>query len=1041
MQMVRNLLIAIISQAPAVALISHFWPAVQSNLLLSSTLLFGWELFIGIAAFLRNVWKTELEKDAHRVMVAGIRVTVSSLVSNIRNFSPGFRRAYRKHLIREYGLFNDRGLGLINANRLDLRKVFVELRVLGGGNPNVNQSDLIRPTNSRSSHSIWWFLRGFAKDGICLAIIGPPGCGKTTLLFHILLTYAENRQWRQLMHSKVPLILFLREHASRIALEEPPSLPELAQEVVTKQLSRVSNLKVPLGWFEKLLSRGKCVVLLDGLDEVADEKARWKVSGWVDIQAERYHRCQFILSARPRGYLATPLDRAHVLEVQPFSPTQVQHFIYRWYWANEIVSSGGKDNDDIRIRARIEAKNLLDALAKSQAVNDLTVNPLLLTMIAMVHRYHGALPGSRVQLYSEICQVLLERWRSAKGVQDPLRGDQKLLVLKPVAAYMMENHLKEISEEAVSYLISPLLKQVGLAEKDHNLFLRHLQDSSGLFLERERGRWGFAHLTFQEYLTAADWLKDGSVPTSWDTMVQTPWWHETLRLYSAQGDASGIIKACLAFADTNTLALMLDCLDEAQGMLPELRAEGERRLLEALDSNDEASWLLACKARLVRRLNRNFSAINDTLQIDGSPILNCEFHLFLRDTGSPQSRFENSELHRSSGAPGRAPFIGISALEAIRFCKWLNHSYSGGIWNYRLPPCTISTHFSNPETLRIGFWIESEFKNSQRLNGPDQEIKDRILRLFTTGLVHPFDRQPVPPKPNHLPIEDRLTAISRSRQRILLLSRSLTLWRALPKIFMSAQSSVTTLIAFGIVFVAALVVAIYHVSLIETMYIGMCLGAVLFLSHLLDQARDWRRPVADACHLDCERELVWMINRAFNSSLDRKRSLQRHWSKPIFEDWICRDSVLEIAREFDIEMAESTLEMSIIIPAIESLEETLKTEEDNYRRRRLLIVILLLRIWASANPTAEIVATNRYLAFVWKITWASLAERRRRFLWSGIVDQNISRDAEQLAAAEYWQKELEMLQMQGKAPLFGSLVLARERFDCDGGDAFEYLPG
>ncbi len=38
---------------------------------------------------------------------------------------------------------------------------------------------------------------------------------------------------------------------------------------------------------------------------------------------------------------------------------------------------------------------------------DLTVNPLLLTMIATVHRYRGALPGSRVDLNGEICQVML----------------------------------------------------------------------------------------------------------------------------------------------------------------------------------------------------------------------------------------------------------------------------------------------------------------------------------------------------------------------------------------------------------------------------------------------------------------------------------------------------------------------------------------------------------------------------------------------------------------------------------------------------------
>ena len=36
----------------------------------------------------------------------------------------------------------------------------------------------------------------------------------------------------------------------------------------------------------------------------------------------------------------------------------------------------------------------------------MAVNPLLLTMIATVHRRGNVLPGKRVELYKEICQVL-----------------------------------------------------------------------------------------------------------------------------------------------------------------------------------------------------------------------------------------------------------------------------------------------------------------------------------------------------------------------------------------------------------------------------------------------------------------------------------------------------------------------------------------------------------------------------------------------------------------------------------------------------------
>jgi len=39
----------------------------------------------------------------------------------------------------------------------------------------------------------------------------------------------------------------------------------------------------------------------------------------------------FILSARPQGYRDAPLQRANVLEVQPFNSDQVRKFIENWY--------------------------------------------------------------------------------------------------------------------------------------------------------------------------------------------------------------------------------------------------------------------------------------------------------------------------------------------------------------------------------------------------------------------------------------------------------------------------------------------------------------------------------------------------------------------------------------------------------------------------------------------------------------------------------------------------------------------------------------
>jgi predicted NACHT family NTPase len=134
---------------------------------------------------------------------------------------------------------------------------------------------------------------------------------------------------------------------------------------------------------------------------------------------------------------------------------------------------------------------------------------LLLTMVAMVHRYHGALPGSRIELYAEICQVLLGRWRQAKGVKDKLSAEQKLVVLRPLAAQMMTNRIREITVSSAKEIIGSPLERVGMNRDEAERFLSETQSGSGLLLEREAGRWSFAHLTFQEFLTLARPKRDG----------------------------------------------------------------------------------------------------------------------------------------------------------------------------------------------------------------------------------------------------------------------------------------------------------------------------------------------------------------------------------------------------------------------------------------------------------------------------------------------------------------------------------------------------
>jgi hypothetical protein len=237
---------------------------------------------------------------------------------------------------------------------------------------------------------IFDFLRQIARNGaVAVAVLGPPGSGKTTLLQHVALTLARNRQRPHGLRAYVPLFLFLRDHVKQIAVAEPPTLADLVQGHMAKR----SHLAPPPRWFEGQLLAGKCMVLLDGLDEVADKALRERVASWVDTQIKAYPRSPFVLSARPQGYREAPLERAHVLEIQPFGAEQAKAFVRSWYLANEIMASNGERGEGVRQRAATQAEDLLERLRQRPALGDLTRNPLLLTMITTVHSTRNALPG------------------------------------------------------------------------------------------------------------------------------------------------------------------------------------------------------------------------------------------------------------------------------------------------------------------------------------------------------------------------------------------------------------------------------------------------------------------------------------------------------------------------------------------------------------------------------------------------------------------------------------------------------------------------
>ena len=591
-----------------------------------------------------------------------------------------FKGSYYTHLIDSYRDYQTKGLKTKGDFVLDLDKVFVSLQVVPGS-PNQISSGMLLPRANANRLNIWDFLAKAGKDRTdCrLAIISPPGSGKTTLLEYLTLTYAHNRQRQQHRQAPnlIPILIYLRDVRDRVASDQPPLLAELIN-----QQPLVKELHPRASWFKDKLKKGQCLVMLDGLDEVADEAQRRQVSHWVDRQMQTYPT-PFIVTSRPFGYLSAPIERVRaIVEVQPFTFADVKQFVQSWYRQHEIKSRLGRNTPAVQREASEKANDLITRISHNAPLSAMAVNPLLLTMIATVHRFRGALPGSRLELYAEICDVLLGRRADAKGLTAALTVNQQKSVLQTLALGLMEQKTREFNLPLGSQLIQAKLAAVVGPNTDGEAFIKQAEDLSGLLVERERGQYEFAHKSLQEYLAATE-IKDTNQVSLLVNHFSDAWWDETIRLYAVQDDATELIQAALDRPNTESLALAYDCMEEGAAIHPTVRQQLQDILDAGLESDAPDSFKFAVDVKLTRRL-RKFVRVDDTTQIDNSYVTWAEYQRFLDHSEVKTLLATEESLPVSSRklAPGQArqPVSGLSQEEAYRFCAWLG-SY--------LPPAEI----------------------------------------------------------------------------------------------------------------------------------------------------------------------------------------------------------------------------------------------------------------------------------------------------------------------------------------------------------------
>ncbi len=345
-----------------------------------------------------------------------------------------------------------------------------------------------------------------------LIILGDPGSGKTTLLRYLALQHAQALQNNaqeassELGKTRFPILLRIADYA------------ELGKgKSVTKFLADYHNENHECSHphlaelFAEELASGNCLILLDGLDEITSIDDRMRVVRQIE-EFVRHHSSvgnRFVITSRVAGYRNARLtgDYAHY-KVQDMDEEQIQHFLDMWCPAVEYAQTPDLSPELRKTKAQREIDGIMQAVQHTPGVKRLAANPLLLCTLALIHRTGATLPQKRIDLYKLAAEVLTRTWRVAQGVRSTeLMDDADITKLLRELAYWM--HVHKPTGIATEREIIKLWARVNnkdeddeQSEREIKIFLRKVEEHTGLFVERSPKRYGFMHLTFEEYYAA-----------------------------------------------------------------------------------------------------------------------------------------------------------------------------------------------------------------------------------------------------------------------------------------------------------------------------------------------------------------------------------------------------------------------------------------------------------------------------------------------------------------------------------------------------------
>ncbi len=322
-----------------------------------------------------------------------------------------------------------------------------------------------------------------------LMILGSPGSGKSTFLRRLGFEAFKGEKG-EFEYALIPVFLELK-----YLIDNPVDLIS----VITNNFNEF-GFQATQEVTKQLLSEGKLLVLLDGLDEVPQDNRNNVINAIEKLVASysgKENQNRFIVSCRTAAYNSS-FNQFVDVELADFNAEQIQYFISNWFASEE----------DKKLKVADKCWETLNN-DTHKAAKELAQTPLLLTMICLVYNETQDFPDKLSPLYEKAFWILIEKWAAEKRVHnqrvyDGLNSYLERAMLADFAYQkFVDNRLFFKEEDIVNSIQSFLADSVDNPKYlDGKYVLDAIAIQQGILIERADSIYSFSHLTIQEYLTA-----------------------------------------------------------------------------------------------------------------------------------------------------------------------------------------------------------------------------------------------------------------------------------------------------------------------------------------------------------------------------------------------------------------------------------------------------------------------------------------------------------------------------------------------------------